>query len=120
MLEGAVDSFYAAVPVRRRLLRKTSVLGDDVPVAVLQPDSDDEPLSSLRDETPPSIVSRVGSEVVFAENQETLTYGTAQALYGGGPDSDPSSHEFGDEMMACAEAAYDENQDGQTGLVHLR
>ena len=126
MFTGGVESFYAAVPVRRRLLTKTSVLEDDVPVAALQPDSDDEPLTSLRDDTPSSIFSHVGSEV-SAELKAMLPDSCKRALFGrddgcGESDSDPDSDDHEQESMAIAKAAWtcDVNQDGQTGLIHIR
>ena len=125
MFTGAVESLYDAVPVRRRLLTKTSVLGDDVPVSDLQPESDDEPLSSLRD-TPSSIFSHVGSGV-SAELKAMLPDSCKRALFGrddgcGESDSDPDSDDHERESMAVAKAAwtYDVNQDCQTGLIHIR
>ena len=131
MFTGGVESFYDAVPVRpsrRRLLTKTSVLGDDVPVSDLQPESDDEPLSSLRD-TPSSIFSHVGSEVVaeLKALKIAIPDSAKRALFGrddgcGESDSDPDSDDHEQESMAIAKAAWtcDVNQDGQTGLIHIR
>ena len=134
MFSSGVESFYDAVPVRpsrRRLLSKQTVLGDDVAISDLQPESDDEPLSSLRD-TPSSIFSHVGSEVVA--ELKALKIGipdsAKRALFGRGDgmgesDSDPDSNDFEQESMAVAKAAESiwtggVNQDGQTGLIHIR
>jgi hypothetical protein len=135
MFCSGVASFYDAVPVRpnrRRLMSKQTVLGDDVAISDLQPESDDEPLSSLLADTPSSIFSHVGSEVVaeLKALKSEIPDSAKRALFGRGDgmgesDSDPDSNDFEQESMAVAKAAESiwtggVNQDGQTGLIHIR
>ena len=133
MFSGGVEAFYDAVPVRpsrRRLLSKQSVLGDDVPISDLQPGSDDEPLSLLRD-TPSSKDNHVGSEVVaelkapeigLPDCAKRALFGREEGCGESATDSNPDSDDFQKESMAIAKAAWADgaNQDGQTGLIHIR
>ena len=116
MFTGGVESFYDAVPVhpsRRRLLTKQSVLGDDVPLSDLKPESDDEPLSSLRDDAAREVI----------DSAKRALFGRGDGM--GESDSNPDSDDFEQESMAVAKAAESiwtcgVNQDGQTGLIHIR